>query len=294
MAEIVFKNMSDSGMIVAKPEATRFWNSLLSAYATAQPHADSLTRTTTITTASRILNTMKQIQQQPDRFTANTLLSLYTHAHRVRTAETLFDAAFLSPRPLAITVGLQTDAKHHETSQEAAALLGSYGDHVAHSSANRPKSTTGELWAFNERFPPDVVTFTCLVQLYADTRRPEKALHAWQLMKESGVEPNMRTYEYMVRCLARSGYINSTMRILREMREKGFVPSHQVVTLLMQRTLAHPELRDEVRRLTNLPLPTKVDEKSLLSLRLRRAGRSDHNPFSTAPRRHSGPLHRPV
>jgi pentatricopeptide repeat protein len=185
MAEIVFKNMSDSGMIVAKPEATRFWNSLLSAYATAQPHADSLTRTTTITTASRILNTMKQIQQQPDRFTANTLLSLYTHAHRVRTAETLFDAAFLSPRPLAITVGLQTDAKHHETSQEAAALSGSYGDHVAHSSANRSKSTTGELWAFNERFPPDVVTFTCLVQLYADTRRPEKALHAWQLMKES-------------------------------------------------------------------------------------------------------------
>jgi hypothetical protein len=78
------------------------------------------------------------------------------------------------------------------------------------------------------------------------------------------------------------------------MREKGFVPSHQVVTLLMQRTLAHPELRDEVRRLTNLPLPTKVDEKSLLSLRLRRAGRSDHNPFSAAPRRHSGPLHRPV
>jgi pentatricopeptide repeat protein len=28
----------------------------------------------------------------------------------------------------------------------------------------------------------------------------------------------MRTYEYMVRCLARSGYLNSAMKTLREMR----------------------------------------------------------------------------
>ncbi|ELR16179.1 pentatricopeptide repeat domain/PPR repeatcontaining protein [Acanthamoeba castellanii str. Neff] len=238
MAEIVFKSMNDSGMLVAKPEATRFWNSLLSAYASAQPHADSLTRTTTIATAARIIHTMKQIGQQADRYTANTLLSLYAHAHRIRSVEALFDAAFLPPRPLSAA----SAAPVVVASQGAATAV---VDHSAGQSPPGPVSDSddmgrrgdgGDLWAFGERFTPDVVTYTCLVQLYADTRRPDKALHAWQLMKESGVEPNMRTYEYMVRCLARSGYLNSAMKTLREMREKGFVPSHHVVTLLMQRT----------------------------------------------------------
>lgn len=295
MAEIVFKSMNDSGMLVAKPEATRFWNSLLSAYASAQPHADSLTRTTTIATAARIIHTMKQIGQQADRYTANTLLSLYAHAHRIRSVEALFDVAFLPPRPLSAA----SAAPVVVASQGAATAV---VDHSAGQSPPGPVSDSddmgrrgdgGDLWAFGERFTPDVVTYTCLVQLYADTRRPDKALHAWQLMKESGVEPNMRTYEYMVRCLARSGYLNSAMKTLREMREKGFVPSHHVVTLLMQRTQAYPELRDEVRRLTGLPVPVKVDEKSILALRLRRAGRSDHNPFAS-PGRRSPPLHYPL
>lgn len=43
------------------------------------------------------------------------------------------------------------------------------------------------LWRFSQRFQPDVVTYTCLIQLYADTRRPEKALQVWHMMNDSGM-----------------------------------------------------------------------------------------------------------
>jgi pentatricopeptide repeat protein len=138
---------------------------------------------------------MKQIGQQADRYTANTLLSLYAHAHRIRSVEAFFDAAFLPPRPL--SAGPTSAPPVVAASQAAAAAT--VVDHSARQSP--PGLVSGsddmgrrgdgsDLWAFGERFTPDVVTYTCLVQLYADTRRPEKALHVWQLMKESGAPPS--------------------------------------------------------------------------------------------------------
>jgi pentatricopeptide repeat protein len=128
---------------------------------------------------------MKQIGQQADRYTANTLLSLYAHAHRIRSVEALFDAAFLPPRPLSAA----SAAPVVVASQGAATAV---VDHSAVSDSDDMgrRGDGGDLWAFGERFTPDVVTYTCLVQLYADTRRPDKALHAWQLMKESGAPPS--------------------------------------------------------------------------------------------------------
>jgi len=261
MAQVTFKAMNEQGFLVGgKPKETRVWNSLLAAHASSLLSSDCIARNELIATSRRILDQMKKTGQPPDIYTANTQLSIYTQAHRILSAEKFFNQAFELPASIfqhITTTSLTGDSRSSSSSSSS----------DAQPSPN-DKQKQEILWEFKERFPPDVVSFTCLLQLYGDTLRPEKAIYSWKAMKSAGVEPNRRAYNSMIYALARAKYVNSAMKYLREMRGKNFMPHQPLIALLVNVTKDFPDLQDEVRRLTCLPLK-KVDAKNMLNLRLK-------------------------
>jgi len=94
------------------------------------------------------------------------------------------------------------------------------------------------------------------------------------------LHPNMRSYEYMVRALARAGYLHSAVNYLRRMRDKNWVPNKRVVSLLKSRLSKHPTLVEEVERLT-VPLVRRLDRQTVvgihrMNLALRRKPKTLH------------------
>jgi len=129
-------------------------------------------------------------------------------------------------------------------------------------------------------FVPDVTTFTTLIQMCAETRRPEDALAMWKEMKSGihRVEPNMLTYEYMVKALARGQYINTCMKTLREMRSKGYIPNKNVVMQVKNAVKQYPDLLAEVKRLTTPPPVTQIEPTDQLARHLKEKRKRDKPP----------------
>ncbi|KAL6064609.1 hypothetical protein QOT17_010813 [Balamuthia mandrillaris] len=237
-AETLFSELQESGQLKAGNPVP--WTSLMQAYRTAQVHASlGGIRTRNIERVQHLFNAMLEYGTSPTLRTLNTVLSTITAAHHVRTAEAFWEA---------IKQGhFKVQAEDGEEMEE-------------------------------KRVEPDLHSYTCMVQLYGETRKAEKLLEMWHEMKENGIAPDMRAYDHAVRGLAKAKYLNTALRMLREMREKGWYVKSETKQLLLKRFQEYPEQLEEVRQLCMFDRSSIVeDPKKLLAMKLK--GR-DH-PVST-------------
>lgn len=103
---------------------------------------------------------------------------------------------------------------------------------------------------------PNTDTFASLIKMFSRARRLERAFDLFNQMKVLGMKPSLKTYSDIITACARSDFVMSGMRLLREMKEKGYpLAHHHYFVLNFRRNLtSSPHLVREIDDLTGKAL----------------------------------------
>jgi len=92
------------------------------------------------------------------------------------------------------------------------------------------------------KIQPDVKVMNELLAVHAEAVHVEEALAVFDRFSKFGLEPNERTYRYLIQMHVRNGDINAALQLKDEMKQsKGIVPHKDSYGLILQ-SLTHREM----------------------------------------------------
>lgn len=101
-------------------------------------------------------------------------------------------------------------------------------------------------------FEPNFITYNILIKMHTRSKNMERAFDLFNLMKLKGFVPTRRTYGNLIFGCARTFFVTSGMRLLREMKENGYVlePHYDFVLNFRRNLVKSPHLIREIDELT--------------------------------------------
>jgi len=103
---------------------------------------------------------------------------------------------------------------------------------------------------------PTKATYYHLIAMFSHIRRMERAFDIFNQMKLANIQPTLYVYSVMLAGCAKTHFVMSGMRLLREMKEKGIalLPHHRHVIDFRRNLMQTPHLIREIDRLTGKDL----------------------------------------
>lgn len=245
------------------------FNALLMAYAKRKDFYDD---------AFKTLAEMKASGYSPDLVTFILLLKTCARGGDARTAELIFDEIMNIPgaaeqeNPYSLLIQAYSVAhradfsKVNENIQRGEAIwqrMLAKGIKPTTFSMNHYLSLYSEALRLNraleikDKFKdyglvPDQYCYNSLIKMFMRARRPERALDMYTYMIAAGVQPNFTTYSYLVETCAKTKWITTGMKFLREMKDKGYKLhwSHEFVLNFRRNCTKFPHIVREIDELT--------------------------------------------
>eukprot|EP00494_Astrolonche_serrata_P023297 UN23555 len=84
----------------------------------------------------------------------------------------------------------------------------------------------------DKNIKPNIVTYGCLINLYAKTLRSDKVLDILNKMRKENVPPNVIIYGSALSCFAKTGDIKSCDHIIQDMKKNEIEPDNHIYTNL--------------------------------------------------------------
>jgi pentatricopeptide repeat protein len=103
---------------------------------------------------------------------------------------------------------------------------------------------------------PTKATYYHLIAMFSHIRRMERAFDIFNQMKLANIQPTLYVYGIMIAGCAKTHYVMSGMRLIREMKEKGIalLPHHRHIMNFRRNLMQTPHLIREIDRLTGKDL----------------------------------------
>ncbi|CAJ2628918.1 unnamed protein product [Trifolium pratense] len=117
---------------------------------------------------------------------------------------------------------------------------------------------------------PDVVAHTAIVEAYANAGQPKEALKAYMRMLASGVCPNAYTYAVLIRGLVGDGkFLKDGKKYVLEMMEKGMRPNAETYAAVFEGLVREEKMDEAVKLLEEMKgkgfVPDEKAVKEVLS-----------------------------
>ncbi|XP_045807823.1 pentatricopeptide repeat-containing protein At4g38150-like [Trifolium pratense] len=117
---------------------------------------------------------------------------------------------------------------------------------------------------------PDVVAHTAIVEAYANAGQPKEALKAYMRMLASGVCPNAYTYAVLIRGLVGDGkFLKDGKKYVLEMMEKGMRPNAETYAVVFEGLVREEKVDEAVKLLEEMKgkgfVPDEKAVKEVLS-----------------------------
>ncbi|ORX94315.1 TPR-like protein [Basidiobolus meristosporus CBS 931.73] len=104
----------------------------------------------------------------------------------------------------------------------------------ANALAKRPKEAEEAFALLKEsNIQPDVRTFNHLMDAYANVNQLEKVVKTFKLMEEFNIEPSIHSYGTLIKAYTRSNRVYDAFKVYDAMKLKNIVPSQPIFTTLI-------------------------------------------------------------